>query len=61
LSDFVAALGLMLVFEGLVYGGFPNFAKRLAADVAKLPENTLRLTGLAVIAAGVVLVWMVRG
>ena len=61
MSDFLAALGLVLVFEGLVYGGFPNLAKRLAADVIEMPENWLRGVGLAVIAAGVAVVWLARG
>jgi uncharacterized protein YjeT (DUF2065 family) len=60
-TDFLAALGLVMVFEGLVYGGFPGLAKRLAADVIDMPENRLRTIGLAVIAAGVAVVWLVRG
>jgi uncharacterized protein YjeT (DUF2065 family) len=60
-SDFLAAVGLVLVFEGLVYGGFPGFAKRLAADVIQIPDGTLRSVGLAVIAVGVGVVWLVRG
>ncbi len=50
-----------MVFEGLVYGGFPSLAKRLAADVIDMPEHRLRSIGLAVIAAGVAVVWLVRG
>ena len=61
MSDFLAAVGLVLVFEGLVYGGFPGFAKRLAADVIQIPDGTLRSVGLAVIAVGVGVVWFVRG
>lgn len=61
MSDFLAAVGLVLVFEGLVYGGFPGFAKRLAADVIQIPDATLRSVGLAVIAVGVGVVWFVRG
>ncbi|MEO9338084.1 DUF2065 family protein [Mesorhizobium sp. SB112] len=61
MSDFLAAVGLVLVFEGLVYGGFPGFAKRLAADVIHIPDGTLRSVGLAVIAVGVGVVWFVRG
>lgn len=61
MSDFLAALGLVMVLEGLVYGGFPNLAKRLAADVTEMPENRLRTIGLIVIAAGVAVVWLVRG
>lgn len=61
MSDFLAALGLVLVLEGLVYGGFPRLAKRLAEEVAEIPESTLRTGGLVAMAVGVVVVWMVRG
>jgi uncharacterized protein YjeT (DUF2065 family) len=60
-SDFLAAIGLVLVAEGLVYGGFPSLAKRLAVEVLSTSENTLRFAGLAAIAAGVGIVWLVRG
>jgi uncharacterized protein YjeT (DUF2065 family) len=61
MSDFLAAVGLVLVIEGLVYGGFPGLAKRLAAEVLGSPEHMLRTLGLASIAAGVGIVWLVRG
>ncbi|GAB5506968.1 MAG: DUF2065 family protein [Rhizobiaceae bacterium] len=61
MTDFLAALGLVLVLEGLIYGGMPSLAKRLAADVLKIPESTLRAGGLIAIAAGVGIVWLVRG
>jgi uncharacterized protein YjeT (DUF2065 family) len=60
-SDFIAAIGLVLVAEGLVYGGFPNLARRLAAEVLSVPEGTLRVVGLTAIAVGVAIVWLVRG
>jgi uncharacterized protein len=59
--DFLAAIGLVLVVEGLVYGGFPGLAKKLAGEVLSMPENTLRVAGLIAIAVGVGLVWLVRG
>lgn len=61
MQDFLVAVGLVLVFEGLVYGGFPNLARRLAAEVLSMPEPTLRIAGLAAIAAGVGVVWLARG
>jgi uncharacterized protein YjeT (DUF2065 family) len=61
MTDFLAALGLVMVIEGLIYGGFPGMAKKLAADVTQMPENTLRTIGMIVIAAGVGVVWLVRG
>ncbi|MCF6112730.1 MAG: DUF2065 domain-containing protein [Mesorhizobium sp.] len=61
MQDFLAAIGLVLVVEGLVYGGFPGLAKKLAGEVLSMPENTLRVAGLIAIAVGVGLVWLVRG
>lgn len=61
MGDFLAALGLVLVIEGLVYGGFPSLAKRLAVDVQSVPDGVLRIGGLAAVAAGVGVVWLVRG
>jgi uncharacterized protein YjeT (DUF2065 family) len=60
-KDFFAAMGLVLVVEGLIYGGFPRLAKKLATEVLATPENALRIAGLAAIAIGVGIVWMVRG
>jgi uncharacterized protein YjeT (DUF2065 family) len=60
-QDFLAAMGLVLVVEGLVYGGFPRLAKRLAGEVLAMPEGALRVAGLAAIAVGVGIVWLVRG
>jgi uncharacterized protein len=60
-QDFLAAIGLVLVVEGLVYGGFPGLAKKLAGEVLSMPENSLRIVGLAAIVIGVGIVWLVRG
>jgi uncharacterized protein YjeT (DUF2065 family) len=60
-SDLLVALGLVLVIEGVLYGGLPQLAKRLAADVLSMPEQVLRVAGLVAIAAGVAIVWLVRG
>jgi hypothetical protein len=60
-QDFLAAMGLVLVIEGLVYGGFPGLARKLATEVLSMPENALRIAGLAAIAIGVGIVWLVRG
>ena len=61
MQDFWAAMGLALVVEGLVYGGFPNLARKLATEVLAMPEQSLRVAGLAAIAVGVGIVWLARG
>lgn len=61
MTDFLDALGLVLVLEGVLYGLLPNLAKKLAGQVVSLPEPTLRMAGLASVAVGVGIVWLVRG
>jgi uncharacterized protein YjeT (DUF2065 family) len=61
MSELAVGLGLVLVVEGLVYGGFPGLAKRLASEVLDTPETVLRTAGLVALAAGVAVVWLARG
>lgn len=61
MSDLFAAIGLVLVIEGILYGGFPSLARRIAAEAAATPDEVLRIAGLAAAAIGVLIVWMVRG
>jgi uncharacterized protein YjeT (DUF2065 family) len=61
MSDFLAAVGLLFIFEGLLYGGFPAAAKRLAIEVTGLPEQMLRMVGLASMLFGLAIIWLVRG
>nr|WP_210257423.1 DUF2065 family protein [Chelativorans sp. ZYF759] len=57
----IVALGLVLVIEGIIYGGLPQTAKRLAAQVLTIPDSTLRIAGIGAAVLGLVLVWAVRG
>ena len=61
MSDLIVALGLVLVIEGVLYGGLPQLAKQLAAEVLTMPEQALRIGGLVAVAIGVLIVWFVRG
>lgn len=61
MNEFIVGLGLLLVLEGVLYGGLPQLAKRLAAEVLSTPEQVLRTVGIASIVIGVALVWLVRG
>lgn len=54
-------MGLVLVVEGVIYGGFPGLAKKLASEVLAMPESVLRAAGLVAMAVGVAVVWLVRG
>jgi len=58
--DFLAALGLVFVIEGLIFAAFPGPAKRAMASVMETPETSLRVIGLGSALVGLVLVWLVR-
>lgn len=61
MSDFIVAIGLVLVLEGVLYGGFPRLLKRMAAEVVAMPESALRTGGVLAVGLGVLVVWLVRG
>lgn len=61
MQDLITAIGLLLVLEGLLYGGFPRTAMRMAKDVSEAPETYLRTAGMVALVLGVGIVWMVRG
>ena len=56
----VTALGLVLVFEGLLWALAPRLGFRLLEIAAATPEQRLRTGGAIAVAAGVLLIWMVR-
>jgi uncharacterized protein YjeT (DUF2065 family) len=59
--DFLAALGLVFVIEGLVFAAFPGAAKRAVASVLETPEPALRAIGIGSAVIGLLVVWLVRG
>jgi uncharacterized protein len=59
--DFLVALGLVFVIEGLMFAALPGAAKRAMASVLETPEPTLRLVGVVSAVIGLVLIWLVRG
>jgi len=61
MSDFLVALGLVFVIEGLIFAAFPGSAKKAMAAVQETPDNMLRIVGIVSAVIGVVLVWLVRG
>jgi uncharacterized protein YjeT (DUF2065 family) len=61
MSDLAAALGLVLVIEGLLWAAAPQLGLRLLVVAAHTPEPTLRVAGALAIAGGFALVWLARG
>jgi hypothetical protein len=60
MSDFLAAVGLVLVLEGLLYAGFPGAVRRMMEMAREMPDNSLRMGGLIALGVGIMIVWLVR-
>ena len=61
MTDFVTALGLAIVIEGVCYALFPDAMKRLMLGVMSQPSSTLRGAGLVAALLGLGLIWLLRG
>lgn len=60
MRDFLVAIGLVLVIEGVLFAAFTELAKRAMQSVQETPDNTLRIVGIVSAVIGVVLVAAVR-
>jgi uncharacterized protein YjeT (DUF2065 family) len=60
MSEFIVALGLVFVIEGLVFAAMPGPAKRALAAIVESPEQFLRVVGISSAVAGLVIIWLVR-
>jgi uncharacterized protein YjeT (DUF2065 family) len=58
--DLAAALGLMLVIEGILPFLRPAGVRRVFARLAGMDDAALRVAGAASMVAGVAVVWLVR-
>jgi uncharacterized protein YjeT (DUF2065 family) len=58
--EFLSALGLVFVIEGLIFAAFPRHAKNAVASVLETPESSLRIIGLSSALGGLLLVALAR-
>ncbi len=58
--DFAAALGLLLVIEGVLPFLNPAGIRRTLAAVSAQSDKTLRIAGAASMFAGLTVLWLVR-
>ena len=60
MMELVTAAGLVLVIEGLLYAFVPGHLKQMMAAMQHIPEEMLRMGGVAALTVGVVVVWIAR-
>jgi uncharacterized protein YjeT (DUF2065 family) len=61
MTDFLVAIGLVFVIEGLVFAAFPGSAKKAISAVVDTPDLSLRIIGIGSAVLGLIVVWLVRG
>ena len=61
MNDLVVGLGLVFVFEGLLWALAPRLGIDMLKAAAGTPLTTLRTYGCVAVAAGAAIVWMIRG
>ncbi|MEP3046236.1 MAG: DUF2065 domain-containing protein [Roseibium sp.] len=61
MNELITALGLVLVFEGVLYALAPGSMKNVMRSALETPEQTLRIAGLVAALIGLFIVWIIRG
>lgn len=61
MSDFLTAIGLVLILEGVPYFAAPERMRRMVTQIAELPDAFLRRAGFILMFLGLLLVYVVRG
>lgn len=61
MTDFLTALALVFVIEGIAYAAAPGVIRNALKRMEALPDRSLRLGGLIAAALGVFAAWLVRG
>jgi uncharacterized protein YjeT (DUF2065 family) len=59
--ELLAALGLAIALEGVLYAAFPGQVRRVLMALGEISDQKLRMGGLSALAIGVFIVWLVRG
>jgi uncharacterized protein len=58
--DLVAALGLALAVEGILFAAFPEGVRRAMYEAAHTPSDRMRVVGIISAIVGVVIIWLAR-
>lgn len=61
MNDLVVGLGLVFVIEGLLWALAPQIGTKMLEAAAGTPPSSLRAYGWGAVAAGLLIVWLIRG
>jgi uncharacterized protein YjeT (DUF2065 family) len=58
--DLIAALGLALVVEGILFAAFPEGMRKAMYEAAHSPSDQMRIIGIASAIIGLGIIWGIR-
>jgi len=61
MGDLLVGFGLVLVIEGVLWAVCPWLALKMLKAASETPEQSLQVAGTISVAAGVLIVWAIRG
>ena len=59
-ADFLIGIGILFVFEGILFLAFPGWMRRAMKSALQSPDNMLRIAGLVSAVGGLILIWAIR-
>ena len=60
MTEFIVAIGLVLVIEGLLYALFPASMKKMITVALEQPETGLRKAGFIAAVIGVTIIYLIK-
>jgi uncharacterized protein YjeT (DUF2065 family) len=58
--DLIAALGLALMVEGILFAAFPDGMRKAMYEAAQSPSDRMRIVGIVSAIIGLGIIWLVR-
>ena len=58
-ADFLIGVGILFVFEGLLFAASPTWMRRAMKSALATPDNILRIVGIVSAVIGLLLIWFV--
>ncbi len=61
MKELIVAIGLLFVFEGLLYTIFPTQMKKMLQQMQNISASNLRSGGLFFALIGFIIIWIIKG
>ena len=60
MNEFIIAIGLVLLIEGLLCALFPSKIKNMSKIIETMPASNLRTVGIVFTSIGFIIIWYIK-